>query len=77
MKATMYPARLELEILRENGWVVEISIVVNNDISLFNKYQYIKSMYPCNNKSYQIFIVANSKVNGKPKNKERDVETSP
>ena len=41
MKATMYPARLELEILRENGWVVEISIVVNNDISLFNKYQYI------------------------------------
>lgn len=63
----MYPARLELEILREVGWVVEISIVVNNDISLFNKYQYIKSMYPCNNKTYQIFIIANSKVNGKIK----------
>jgi hypothetical protein len=67
MKATMYPARLELEILREQGWVVEISIVVNNDISLFNKYQYIKSMYPCNNKTYQIVIIANSKVNGKIK----------
>jgi hypothetical protein len=67
MKATMYPARLELEILREHGWVVEISIVVNNDISLFNKYQYIKSMYPCNNKTYQIVIIANSKVNGKIK----------
>ena len=67
MKATMYPARLELEILREVGWVVEISIVVNNDISLFNKYQYIKSMYPCNNKTYQIVIIANSKVNGKIK----------
>lgn len=63
----MYPARLELEILREIGWVVEISIVVNNDISLFNKYQYIKSMYPCNNKTYQIVIIANSKVNGKIK----------
>jgi hypothetical protein len=67
MKSTMYPARLELEILREVGWVVEISIVVNNDISLFNKYQYIKSMYPCNNKTYQIVIIANSKVNGKIK----------
>jgi hypothetical protein len=67
MKSTMYPARLELEILREIGWVVEISIVVNNDISLFNKYQYIKSMYPCNNKTYQIVIIANSKVNGKIK----------
>ena len=63
----MYPARLELEILREHGWVVEISIVVNNDISLFNKYQYIKSIYPCNNKTYQIVIIANSKVNGKIK----------
>ena len=75
MKRTMYPARLELEILREEGWVVEISIVVNNDISLFNKYQYIKSMYPCKNKAYQIVIIANSKVNGK--NKERVVETTP
>ena len=63
----MYPARLELEILREHGCVVEISIVVNNDISLFNKYQYIKSIYPCNNKTYQIVIIANSKVNGKIK----------
>ena len=63
----MYPARIELEILREFGWVSEISFVVNNDISLFNKYQYIKSMYPCNNKTYQIVIIANSKVNGKIK----------
>lgn len=67
MKSTMYPARIELEILREYGWVVEISIVVNNDISLFSKYQYIKSMYPCNNKSYQIVLIVNSKVNGKIK----------
>ena len=67
MKSTMYPARIELEILREFGWVVEVSYVVNNDISLFSKYQYIKSMYPCNNKSYQIVLIANSKVNGKIK----------
>ena len=67
MKSTMYPARIELEILREYGWVVEVSYVVNNDISLFSKYQYIKSMYPCNKKSYQIVIIANSKVNGKIK----------
>jgi len=75
MKPTMYPARLELEILRKEGWVVEISIVVKNDISLFNKFQYIKSIYPCNNKKYQIVLIANSKVNGK--NKEGVVETTP
>lgn len=67
MKSTMYPARIELEILRENGWVVEVSYVVHNDISLFSKYHYIKSIYPCNNKSYQIVLIANSKVNGKIK----------
>jgi hypothetical protein len=77
MKKTMYPARLELEILREQGWVLEVSYLVNNDISLFNKYQYIKSMYPCKNKSYQIVLIANSKVNGKTKYKEGDVETPP
>lgn len=75
MKSTMYPARIELEILREHGWVVEISYVVNSDISLFTKFQYIKSMYPCNNKAYQIVLIANSKVNRK--NKEGVVETTP
>jgi len=75
MRKTMFPARLELEVLRGEVWVVEISYAVNDDSQFLTKFQYLKSMYPLKKKDYKIFIYANSKVNGK--NKEGDVETTP
>lgn len=71
----MFPARLELEVFRKEGWQVEISYIVNDERQMFTKFQTIKSLYPIKNKDYQIILYANSKVNGK--NKEGDVETTP
>jgi len=71
----MFPARLELEVLREVGWVVEVSYAVNDDSQFLTKFQYLKSMYPLKNKQYQIIFYANSKVNSK--HREGVVETTP
>jgi hypothetical protein len=75
MKNSMFPARLELEVLRDEVWVVEVSYAVNDDSQFLTKFLYLKSMYPLKNKQYQIFFYANSKVN--IKHKEGVVETTP
>jgi hypothetical protein len=75
MKNSMFPARLELEVLRGESWVVEVSYAVNDDSQFLTKFQYLKSMYPLKNKQYQIVFYANSKVNNIYK--EGVVETTP
>lgn len=58
-----YPIRIELYLKKEGEWALAQTIEVYNKASLYNKFEYFKTMYALTKKDYRIYIIVPSKVN--------------
>lgn len=63
MKQSSFPLRLDLEVLVGHKWEVMLSYRVTTKSQLFEKMQYIKSMYNLKGRDWRIYFYLNSKVN--------------
>jgi hypothetical protein len=63
MKPSSFPLRLDLEVKVGNTWEVMYTYHVNNIGQLYEKIEYIKTMYNLSGKDWRIYFYLNSKVN--------------